>query len=66
MDFTPGPVWQQVRQPVLLLKGGRDQNSPADHAMRWRLGERVPPPLFASGYLQTMVRWTKEQRGARR
>jgi hypothetical protein len=89
MDFAPGPVWKQVRKPVLLLKGGRDPNSPADlarkeieralrsggnnavefvlfpdgdHAMlQWPLGERIPPPLFASGYLQTMVRWAGEQ-----
>lgn len=94
MDFAPEPVWQQVRQPVLLLKGGRDPNSTADvarqrietalrsagngdvefvlfpdgdHAMlRWPLGERVPPPVFASGYLQTMLRFAREHRCARR
>ena len=27
MDFDPSPVWQRVRVPVLLLKGGRDDRS---------------------------------------
>lgn len=94
MDFAPGPVWKQVRQPVLLLKGGKDRNSAADsarneieaalksggnddvefvlfpdgdHAMlEWPLGDRTPPPVFASGYLQSMVRWAGEQQCARR
>jgi pimeloyl-ACP methyl ester carboxylesterase len=94
MDFAPALVWKQVRNPVLLLKGGRDPNSTADlarneiesalrsggndavefvlfpdgdHAMlEWPLGERIPPPVFASGYLQTMVRWAGEQQCVRR
>ncbi len=27
MDFAPAPVWEQVKVPVLLLKGGRDPKS---------------------------------------
>ncbi|MGH9461039.1 MAG: alpha/beta hydrolase family protein [Vicinamibacteria bacterium] len=94
MDFQPGPIWEEVKIPVLLLKGGKDPNSTAEHAkreieaalksggnysvefvlfpegdhslLRWPLGERVPPPVFASGYLQTMIRWAGEQQCARR
>jgi pimeloyl-ACP methyl ester carboxylesterase len=33
----------------------------ADHAMlRWPLGEGVPPPAFADGYLDTLVGWVRE------
>ncbi|MCI0486652.1 MAG: alpha/beta fold hydrolase [Blastocatellia bacterium] len=32
MDFKPAPVWEQVKAPVLVLKGGRDPNSPAERA----------------------------------
>ncbi len=94
MDFAPGPIWEQVRVPVLLLKGGTDPNSTAqlaqreieaalrsggnhraifvvfpetDHSLlRWPLGERTPPPLFASGYLRTMLLWAGEQDCVRR
>lgn len=32
-----------------------------DHAMlRWPLGEGVPPPAFAEGYLDTLVSWVRE------
>lgn len=34
MDFAPGPVWEQVKTPVLLLKGGKDPNSTASLAQR--------------------------------
>lgn len=34
MDFDPSPVWARVTAPVLLLKGGRDPQSPADVARR--------------------------------
>jgi len=34
MDFAPGPIWEQVTIPVLLLKGGRDPNSAADVARK--------------------------------
>lgn len=89
MDFAPGPVWEQVQQPVLLLKGARDANSTpevarreieaalqrggnhhvkfvvfpdGDHSMvRWPAGKRIPPPLFARGYLETMVQWAAAQ-----
>lgn len=29
MDFAPGPMWEQVKVPVLLIKGGKDPNSTA-------------------------------------
>lgn len=89
MDFAPGPVWEQLRVPALLLKGGRDPNSTAevarreiegalssdgksraefvvfptgDHAvLEWPLGRKVPPPVFARGYLDTLVRWIGQQ-----
>lgn len=33
----------------------------ADHAMlRWPLGEGVPPPAFANGYLDSLVGWVRE------
>lgn len=32
MDFEPGPVWERVSAPVLLLKGGRDAHSTPEHA----------------------------------
>lgn len=33
----------------------------ADHGMlRWPLGEGVPPPTFADGYLDTLVGWVRE------
>jgi pimeloyl-ACP methyl ester carboxylesterase len=33
----------------------------ADHALlRWPLGEGVPPPAFATGYLDTFVSWVRE------
>lgn len=94
MDFAPGPVWEKVSVPALLLKGGQDQNSPAelarreiltalgrggntdvtftvfpkaDHSMlRWPLGRTVPLPVFATGYLQTMVKWAETRRCVRR
>lgn len=94
MDFAPGPVWQRVKIPVLLLKGGKDSNSEAalaqreieaalrsggnhsvqfalfpdgDHSLlAWPLGDRIPPPVFADGYLQTMLRWAGEQQCAGR
>ena len=87
MDFDPAPVWEQVKSPVLLLKGGRDQKSDpaiarreiqsalqkggnkqlqfvvfpeADHSMlNWPFGRTVP--VFADGYLDTMVRWVRRQ-----
>jgi pimeloyl-ACP methyl ester carboxylesterase len=38
----------------------------ADHAMlRWPLGEGVPPPAFADGYLDTLVGWVRETTQAR-
>jgi pimeloyl-ACP methyl ester carboxylesterase len=38
-----------------------------DHSLlKWPLGERIPPPVFAEGYLETMVRWAGEQHCARR
>lgn len=94
MDFAPGLVWEQVKVPVLLLKGGRDPKSEPERArreieaaltrggnpggefivfpdgdhslLRWPLGERVPPPVFASGYLDTMIRWARDRTCARR
>ena len=44
MDFDPAPVWEQIRVPVLLLKGGRDDRSPAA-PMR----ERIERALQAGG-----------------
>jgi dipeptidyl aminopeptidase/acylaminoacyl peptidase len=38
-----------------------------DHSLlKWPFGERIPPPLFVQGYLQTMVRWAGEQQCSRR
>ena len=36
MDFDPLPVWERVRVPVLVLKGGRDDRSAAE-PMRARI-----------------------------
>jgi pimeloyl-ACP methyl ester carboxylesterase len=50
-----------------LTKGGNESAEfvvfpEGDHLLlRWPLGEGVPPPVFASGYLQTMVGWAREQ-----
>mgnify|MGYP003385836454 CR=1 FL=1 len=90
MDFDPRPIWQAVTAPVLILKGGRDDRSPADVAIReissalqrggnksfntkifpnadhlileWPLGDRTPPPVFAPGYLDTLVGWVRSDR----
>ncbi len=71
--------------PVLLLKGGRDEHSPAEAArerivsalgrggnqdvefvlfpdadhliLEWPMGRRIPPPVFADGYIMTMIQW---------
>jgi hypothetical protein len=87
MDFDPRPIWEAVTAPVLVVKGGRDDRSPADvarrgissalerggnksfefelfpnadHAMvEWPLGNRIPPPIFTPGYLDTLVRWVR-------
>lgn len=63
--MSPADVMQR-RVSTALQRGGnrafRIVVFPgADHALlRWSLGEGVPPPAFASGYLDTLVGWIRE------
>jgi pimeloyl-ACP methyl ester carboxylesterase len=34
MDFDPAPLWERVRAPVLVIKGGRDPKYPAAEMQR--------------------------------
>ena len=34
MDFDPAPLWERVRVPVLVIKGGRDPKYPAEEMRR--------------------------------
>lgn len=91
MDMDPVPFWEGVEVPVLLLKGGRDDRSPAgpmesriraalarsgnedltvevypdaDHMLlEWPRGDGSPPPAFAAGYPDVLVRWILEKTG---
>ena len=51
MDFDPLPVWERVRVPVLLLKGGADDRSAAE-PMRTRISDA----LRRGGNLDVTVR----------
>jgi pimeloyl-ACP methyl ester carboxylesterase len=47
MDFDAAGTWRQVSQPVLLLKGGRDPNSPAE-----QMKQRIEQALREGGNLR--------------
>lgn len=62
---------KQEIEGALLAGGNQDLDfvffPEGDHALlRWPFGEGVPPPLFAKGYLETMVQWTANQPCANR
>jgi pimeloyl-ACP methyl ester carboxylesterase len=40
MDFDPAPFWKRVRQPVLVVLGGNDQNAQAASSVK-RIGEAL-------------------------
>ncbi len=44
MDFDPSPVWEEVKVPVLILKGGQDPNSDAEIAR-----QRIQSALAKAG-----------------
>ena len=61
---SPADVMRQ-RVSAALRRGGNEAFRivvfpGADHAMlRWPLGDHVPPPAFADGYLDTLVGWLR-------
>jgi uncharacterized protein len=58
------------RIPAALARGGNRQVRvrvfpEADHALlEWPLGEGVPPPVFADGYPEALLRWVEGQAGS--
>ncbi len=65
---THSPAAQAKRNLETALRDGGNRDHaflvfPAgDHLLlEWPLGERVPPPVFADGYLDTLVTWIQRR-----